>query len=88
MLTKTKLVLAAALVAGFASASVAEEITDATRYGTTNATPYGNTYFGSAYGSVAQPERFGGRGMMFRQAPAQSWFEQNWFNRASEGPVG
>ena len=88
MFTKTTLVLAAALVAGFASAGMAQDITDATHYERMNVTPYGNVYLGNAYGSVAQPGQFEGRNVIIRQAPAKSWFEQNWFNRASEGQVG
>jgi hypothetical protein len=92
MYSKTKLVLAAALVAGFASAGMAQDISDATRYESMDVRPYGDTYFGNAYGSFAEPELFEGRSVIVRRVPAQNWLdhqtEENWFDRASEGPVG
>ena len=94
MYTKTKLVLAAALVAGFASAGMAQDITDGTLYERMDVRPYGNAYFGNAYGSVAEPGLFEGRNVIIRRAPstAQYWLdrqvEENWFDRASQGPVG
>jgi hypothetical protein len=92
MKTKTTLVLAAALAAGLASAGMAQDIADASHFEQMDVRPYANTHFGNAYGSVVEPGLFQGRDVIIRQAPAQNWrdnqVEQNWFNRASEGPVG
>jgi hypothetical protein len=91
MYTNTKLALAAALVAGFASAGMAQDISDATVYERMDVRPYGTAHFDFAYGAV-EPGLFQGRTVIVRRAPLGAQLdwqaEQNWFDRASEGPVG